>query len=159
MDERGEFVVVWQSSQFSEETGAYGHHPRVLIISTAADSTVPGGRAGPRFELSSNSGYGSTALRPAVAMNPGGAFVVVWYAAAEPHGLDVRAQRFDSSGRPLGQPLRANDTSLPPLLAARRRRWRRTAPSWSCGITRRPDALQPRGLGRALLRRRRPHRK
>jgi UDP-3-O-[3-hydroxymyristoyl] glucosamine N-acyltransferase len=110
MDQEGDFVVVWQFSEFSEEAGAYGYHLGDHHLYGRRFNRV-GRPAGAQFELSRNTGYGPTALRPVVEMNRSGAFVVVWYASIG-GGLDVRAQPFDGSGRRVGAPIRANDVSF-----------------------------------------------
>jgi acetyltransferase-like isoleucine patch superfamily enzyme len=112
MDAQGEFVVAWQFFVDSGETDSYGYHfGRHHLYTQRFDRN--GTALGPQAEIASNDGYGSTALRPTVAMNQGGAFVVVWYDSTrnldDSGGLEVLAQRFERSGHRVGEPLRVND--------------------------------------------------
>jgi hypothetical protein len=95
-DPAGNFVVVW-SSQYS---GAMGYD---VIGQRYAASGVP---MGSQFRVNTYTSGNQTV--PAVATDPSGNFVVAWRGSAE---LGIRAQRFDSSGVPLGPEFQVNTST------------------------------------------------
>jgi hypothetical protein len=100
MDGSGNFVITWQ--------GGPGAYPD--IYAQRYDST--GTPLGSNFKV--NDGSATTYyLYPAIAMNDSGNFVITWvdYRNAELPGWypDIYAQRYDSSGTPLGSNFKVND--------------------------------------------------
>jgi len=92
MDGAGNFVVVWGSyRQDSSSGGIYGQR-----FSTAGDKT------GEEFQV--NTTTEGNQKTPAVAMNDGGDFVVVWQGPGVSEE-DIFAQLFSAAGEPLGQEL------------------------------------------------------
>jgi hypothetical protein len=96
----GRFVAVWK------EKGRDAAHPgfvRARLFDAAGrprSGAIGVGRVPPQA-------FGG---RPAVAMAPGGRFVVVWDGDAEGHNR-VFGRRFDAAGRPLGPPFRLGRTT------------------------------------------------
>jgi hypothetical protein len=92
MDDAGRFVVVWGSNG---QDGAGGG-----IYAQRFDATAQ--PIGQEFRV--NTYTGGDEFFPAVAMDPGGDFVVTWdtYNAALGDAYDVYAQRFDVQGQPRG---------------------------------------------------------
>jgi len=92
-DSAGNFVVVWQGRGAGSDTGTG-------IQAQRYDSA--GLPLGGEFQVNS---YTTNVQRyPAVASDSAGNFVVVWvsYSAIGPDYSDIKGQRFDSSGTPLG---------------------------------------------------------
>jgi hypothetical protein len=109
-DASGNFVVAWQSTAYpgpgqdGDESG---------IFARRFDSA--GLPLTPEFQVNTyTTGYQS---QPAVAMEAGGSFVVVWesgsyYGGQDGSSLGVFGQRFDSSGAPAGPEFRVNTETL-----------------------------------------------
>ena len=91
-DSSGRFVVVW-TSQDGSSAGIFGQR---------YDSA--GAPVGPEFRVNTYAGF---QYLPAVASDPSGNFVVVWNGSDGSYS-GVFAQRFDSSGAPLGSEFRVN---------------------------------------------------
>jgi hypothetical protein len=91
MDAGGNFVVVWQSlGQDGDADGVFGQ---------LYDAT--GTPRGGEFQINT---YTTNSQRsPAVAMNPGGNFVVVWRSRNQDGSYDgIVGRRYDASGAPAG---------------------------------------------------------
>jgi hypothetical protein len=100
MDGSGDFVITWQ--------GGPGAYPD--IYAQRYDST--GTPLGSNFKV--NDGSATTYyLYPAIAMDSSGNFAITWvdYRNATPPGWypDIYAQRYNSSGNPLGSNFKVND--------------------------------------------------
>jgi hypothetical protein len=94
MDEDGDFLVVWQSVDFGTNTST------VEGRRYASDGSPQGGQ----FML--NAATTNGAIKPAVAMEPDGDFVVVW---SENLGNNLlRGQRFASDGSQIGATFQVN---------------------------------------------------
>lgn len=93
-DADGDFVVAWQSYGQDPNTGVY-----------AQRYNAAGAAQGPEFRVPTTTAANQT--RPAVAMAPGGAFVVVW---ESPDGSEtgVFGQRYNAAGFAQGREFRAN---------------------------------------------------
>lgn len=106
MDLDGNFVVVWASNgQDGDKWGVFGQ----LF---APDGTKTGS------EFSVNSYTTDAQQAPAVAMNIGGSFVVVWESNGQDgSGLGVFGQRFNASGHKLGGEFQVNTTTFVGQLA------------------------------------------
>ena len=104
----GDFVVAWQSE------GQAG--PEYAIFAQRFAST--GAPLGGEFRVS-NTYTTSVQSRPAVALDAAGNFVVVWQRAAGPFAppslfpIGVMAQRYASTGLPLGGEFRVNSYNTP----------------------------------------------
>ena len=100
-DASGNFVVVWSSYvQTGEDAGG--------IFGQRFDST--GAPVGGEFHV--NSYTTGAQYQPAVAMNAGGRFVVVWTSAGQDgDGYGVFAQRYDPDGSALGGEFQVNTTT------------------------------------------------
>jgi hypothetical protein len=94
MDGHGNFVVVWQS---------YGQLDSADIFGQRFDAN--GAKVGTEFPV--NTYTTGRQIRPAVAMDANGNFVVVWQSYHVNSG-DVFGQRFDSTGTPQGAEFRVN---------------------------------------------------
>jgi hypothetical protein len=91
----GDFVVVWQSSlQDGSQGGIFGQR-----------YSSSGNKLGAEFRVNTATPFNQ--YDPAVASDPDGNFVVAWQ-GQNPAYLDVFAQRYSSSGVPLGGPWRVN---------------------------------------------------
>jgi acetyltransferase-like isoleucine patch superfamily enzyme len=97
MDEDGDFVITWQSyMQDSSENGVYAQR---------FDSS--GNPMGSEFQV--NTYTPSSQSGPSVAMDKDGDFVITWNSYLQDgSGSGVYAQRFDSSGNPVGSEFRVN---------------------------------------------------
>lgn len=106
MDLEGNFVVVWASNgQDGDKWGVFGQ----LF---APDGTKTGS------EFSVNSYTTDAQQAPAVTMNAGGTFVVVWESDGQDgSGLGVYGQRFNASGNKLGGEFQVNTTTFVGQLA------------------------------------------
>jgi hypothetical protein len=92
-DEAGDFVIVWESyDQDGSQGGVFGQR--------FSGSGIP---LGAEFRITT----GFDQSDPSVASDADGNFVVAWY-GPNPFYLDVFAQRYSSSGMPLGGPSRVN---------------------------------------------------
>jgi hypothetical protein len=97
VDPEGKFVVVWSSyAQDGDGMGVFGQR-----------YDAAGTRVGGEFRVNSYTTNGQYA--PAVAMDAGGRFAVVWWS----HTLDgsltgIFGQRYDAAGLPLGSEFRIN---------------------------------------------------
>jgi len=93
-DSSGRFVVVWRTSLVGPIAGIFGQR-----------YDAGGAPLGPEFRVNTY----STAFDylPAVAADPSGNFVVVW-TGSDGSDSGVFAQRYDSSGAPLGSEFRVN---------------------------------------------------
>jgi len=93
-DPAGSFVVVWlQGSQVFGQRFASSGSP-----------------LGPEFRVNTTSAF--SMMHPVAAMDGQGAFVVVWESKAAGYGWDVSAQRYMSTGSPLGAEFRVNATRI-----------------------------------------------
>jgi hypothetical protein len=97
MDAGGNFVVVWESEgQDGSLTGVFGQR-----------FDAGGARLGGEFRV--NTYTTDKQLRPAVAMNPVGSFVVVWESEGQDGDvLGVFGQRFDAGGARQGGEFQVN---------------------------------------------------
>jgi hypothetical protein len=97
MNARGEFVVVWESygAQDGDGQGIFGQR-----------FDASGQRRGGEFQV--NTYTTSNEIRPAVALGPGGTFVVAWHHYDFPSNYAIFAQRFDAAGARLGSEFRVN---------------------------------------------------
>ena len=89
----GDFVVVWQS-QDGNQGGIFGQR-----------YSSSGSKLGAEFRVNTATAFNQ--YIPAVTSDPDGNFVVAWQ-GQNPGYLDVFAQRYSSSGVPLGGPWRVN---------------------------------------------------
>jgi len=96
-DAVGNYVVVWQSDeQDGQEYGIYAQRYR-------ADGTPDGG------EFRANSRTNDTQEHPAVAMNAGGQFVIVWESDdQDTDGYGIYGQKYHADGTRDGWEFRAN---------------------------------------------------
>jgi hypothetical protein len=111
LDDQGNFVVVWQTGTFLDDPRIRGRR-----------FDVSGSPLGSEFGPSNSTLDGS--IRPAVAMNGDGEFVVTWSDADTYEGLPMNVwnRPYDSSGAPLcgpravnlGRPVRGNDVAMIP---------------------------------------------
>lgn len=101
----GEFVVVWQSWA---SDGTDDSYDSIRAQRFAADGTPLGGD----FQVNTFTFYRQT--EPAVAMNSGGEFVVVWNSdpAAGDTYWSIEAQRYAASGTPIGGQFQVNAETL-----------------------------------------------
>jgi Dockerin type I domain len=97
LDADGDLVVVWQSS--GQDGSGYGVYARRYAAAGAA--------RGEEFRV--NATTSGNQGQPAVAMTPGGDFVVVWESGS-PTNHDVIARRYNAAGEPLGGEFRVNTT-------------------------------------------------
>jgi hypothetical protein len=99
-DSAGNFVVVWESyPQDGSSTGIIGQR--------YASSGAP---LGSEFRVNTNTTDSS--IRPSVAADTLGNFVVVWETLFQgPTLIDVFGQRYDSSGVPQGPEFRVNNVT------------------------------------------------
>jgi hypothetical protein len=105
MDPTGSFVVVWESSTFpigqdGNQSGVFGQR-----------FDVTGARVGGEFQA--NTYTTGSQQRPAVALDAGGSFTVVWESFDFPAGQDgdrsgVFGQHFASTGDPIGEEFQVN---------------------------------------------------
>jgi hypothetical protein len=95
----GDFVVVWQSdSQDGSSYGAFGQH-------FAASGAPLGAEFQANTYTTSNQGHAG----PSVAVDLSGNYVVTWSSYGQDgDGFGVFAQRYSSSGTPLGSEFRVN---------------------------------------------------
>jgi hypothetical protein len=102
----GSFVVVWQTTdQDGDGQGIYGRR-----------YNAAGNPAGTEFRV--NTKTEGDQLWPSVATLVDGGFVVVWNSFNGANS-QVRAQRFNTAGTPIGQEFRANTTTAYFLFAAK----------------------------------------
>jgi len=101
VDSAGRFVVVWNSAgQDGSLSGMFGQR---------YDSS--GAPLGPEFRINTYT-TGQQGGGSAVAADAAGNFVVVWYSDGQDgSSFGVFAQRYDSSGAPLGPEFRVNTTT------------------------------------------------
>lgn len=97
IDARGNFVVAWESTI----AGSYEIRARRFDARGAALSA----------ELAVNAEIASSQRAPALAMTADGAFVVAWRSNLD-GSLEVRARRFDPSGKPASDELSVNTTRV-----------------------------------------------
>jgi hypothetical protein len=102
-DTEGNFVVVWDSDG-SDGTDTHGRSIQGQLYD--ASGTPLGGQ----FQV--NSYTLNNQQRPAVAVEPQGNFVVVWQSygsgGTDTSGYSTHAQRYDSSGTPVGGQFQVN---------------------------------------------------
>lgn len=94
----GDFVVVWDSAnQDGSGEGIFGQR-----------YAASGAALGPEFRV--NTSVQGDQLRPHVAVDPSGGFLVAWQSGMPGPGVqfDVFAQRYDASGAPAGPEFRVN---------------------------------------------------
>src|SRR5262245_56086705 len=110
VDDQGNFVVVWQSGGFNDDPTIRGRR-----------FDVSGSPLGSEFQVGQSTLDG--AIRPAVAMNGTGEFVVTWNELDFYNGVrvNVRKKPYDSSGVPLcgrglaaGGPVSDHDLAMAP---------------------------------------------
>ena len=100
-DSAGNFVVVWQGN--SQDGGSYG----VFAQRYASDGSPLGGE----FRVNSYTTFYQRS--PSVASDSAGNFVVAWHSATQDgNGSGVFAQRYASTGTPLGGEFRVNTFTL-----------------------------------------------
>ncbi len=99
-DGSGRFVVVWESyASAGNDSSARSIQARLV--------NADGAPAGPEFQVNTSTANDQT--EPAVAMNPSGAFVVVWESNhATGADYDIIAQRYDAAGAKVGGELLVN---------------------------------------------------
>ncbi len=97
LDADGDFVVVWES------LGSAGTDSWDFSIQGRRFG-ADGSSAGGQFQV--NTYTTGDQVRPAVAMDAGGGFVVVWQSTVG--GIDIQAQRFAADGSPRGGQFRVN---------------------------------------------------
>src|SRR5262245_8442613 len=105
MDATGSFVVVWESSTYpvgqdGDESGVFGQR-----------FDVTGARVGDEFQV--NTYTTGSQQYPAIAIDGGGSFTVVWESFGYPVGPDgdrsgVFGQHFASTGDPIGEEFQVN---------------------------------------------------
>jgi len=106
LDGTGNFVVTWQSlTQDAGTSGVFAQRYNNL-----------GTKVGSEFQV--NTTTTGTQDAPAIAVDSGGTFVVVWESPQEGNGLGIVAQRYSNAGTKLGAELAVNtyttsDQSLP----------------------------------------------
>src|SRR5262245_27005539 len=88
-DADGDFIVAWNSP------GGFGNDPGGSVEAQRYSSD--GSALGGQFQV--NTLTGTNQFAPSVAMDPEGDFIVVW---ATGNGLDIRGQRYASTGSALG---------------------------------------------------------
>jgi acetyltransferase-like isoleucine patch superfamily enzyme len=99
MDAQGGFVVTWdKSAAGARYLGVFGRR-------YDADGRPIGGQ----FTVHSGTGEGQG--YPAAAMAADGSWTVVWHDATGPRRREILGRRYDSAGRALGDPFRANTRS------------------------------------------------
>jgi hypothetical protein len=91
----GDFVVVWQGPGSSDPAGVFGRRFNSAGVALAA-------------EFRANSATAGDQTRPAVAMQPGGGFVVTWTSPQDGDLTGVFGQRFGSSGAATGPEFQVN---------------------------------------------------
>ena len=104
MDADGDFVVVWQSNGQDQATGT---NEGVYGQRYSAAGAVRGG------EFRVNTTTAGNQVRPQVAMDPLGNFVVVWE-SDDGSGPGIFAQRYDAAGAAQGGEFRVNATTAQP---------------------------------------------
>lgn len=98
MDAKGNFVVVWKDGRNDYYQDIY-----------AQRFDTKGNKIGENFQISAET-QDSYNLFPAIAMNDSGNFIVIWKAYYYSKSDYIYAQLFDSSGQPLGNTFKVNDT-------------------------------------------------
>ncbi|HYX22385.1 MAG TPA: hypothetical protein VFA98_16195 [Thermoanaerobaculia bacterium] len=99
-DATGDFVVVWESGQFSNQDGSGSG-----IFAQRYDAT--GAKVGIEFQV--NTYTTGLQRQPSVAMDPSGNFVVVWQSLNQDgSGQGVFGQLFDSTGAAQGSEFQVN---------------------------------------------------
>ena len=94
-DTDGDFIVAWQSlAQDGSGSGVFGQR-----------FSSNGGAAGTEFQINTYTIYAQ--VRPAVAADAGGSFVVAW-SSYDPNGYSVFARRFSSDGNAAGTEFQVN---------------------------------------------------
>ena len=105
-DAAGNFVVVWQSSDYYSTTSQDGSGAGVFAQRFGSTGTP----LGPEFQV--NVFTTGWQARPVVAVEPSGAFVVVWqsgyYSNQDGSYSGIFGRRFASSGTPLGPEFQVN---------------------------------------------------
>jgi hypothetical protein len=106
-DLQGNFVVVWQDGNTYPEPG--GGIPGRGVFGQRYDSS--GAPVGPEFQVETyTTGFQGG---PAVVVQPGGPFVVVWHSVYKTDtSWGVFGQRYSSSGAPVGSEFRVNTFTL-----------------------------------------------
>jgi len=95
----GGFLVAWDSEQDGSESGIYAQR-------YAANGSAVGG------EFRVNTYTHSDQLWPSIAVQPSGAFLVVWNSLDQDgSGYGVYGQRFAANGTPAGTEFRINETT------------------------------------------------
>jgi hypothetical protein len=96
MDPAGNFVIAWGGAGAGDSYG-------VFLRRFDASGTP----LGPELRVNTQTADDQT--RPAVAMDPGGRFVVAWESSAfSANDFGIRAQRFDAAGTPSGPAFRVD---------------------------------------------------
>lgn len=89
MGQRGNFVITWTDSR---------SNPNPDIYAQRYDSS--GAAIGANFKVSDDTGTADQYI-PALAMDDSADFVVRWIEERNGIGIDIYAQRYNSSGNPL----------------------------------------------------------
>jgi hypothetical protein len=99
-DPQGGFVVVWTSFQDGDLLGVFGQR-----------HDTAGTRLGAEFRVNTYTGLNQDA--PAVAVSPGGDFVVIWVSSIQDgFGYGIFGQRYDATGTPRASEFRVNTTTV-----------------------------------------------
>jgi hypothetical protein len=102
LDSDGDFVVVWQSNGSPNDNDGYSIQARLY--------NSAGTQQGSQFQV--NSYATSNQIRPAVAMDSDGDFVVVWHSngsyGSDSSSYSVHGQTFNAAGTPLGGEFQVN---------------------------------------------------
>ena len=105
MDAGGEFVITWESrDQDGSPYGIYAQRYDAVGAALGGESRV-------------NTYTSSVQTMPAIAMSPGGAFVVAWEGVGEESpgtATDVYARRYDADAVPQGNQFRVNSVGPGP---------------------------------------------
>ncbi len=96
MDNSGNFVVVWEDDRNADHN----------IYAQRYNSS--GTALGSNFKVNDDTGTASQYSPPAIAMDGLGNFIITWYDSRNGNS-DICAQRYDSSGSPLGSNFKVND--------------------------------------------------
>jgi hypothetical protein len=97
MDQRGNFVIVWADGRSS---------PNPDIYAQKYDSS--GTPIGANFKVNDDTGATDQAY-PSIAMDQRRNFVITWTDCRSSPNPDIYAQRYDTSGAPLGANFKVND--------------------------------------------------
>jgi len=105
-DAAGNFVVVWYGAGPGDDDGIFGQR------FDATGSPVGG-------EFLVNASTTGDQIAPSLAVNPDGSFVVAWNTVPAAGASQIRAERFDASGTPVGPEFQVNTDSVYPQSVTR----------------------------------------